>query len=184
MTRSKSGKSVISGIFILLLSISMLIGITYAMFSDSSSTSVNTIQAGTLDIDLVDASGSSLDGETVDFVYPEGSSHYWEPGRSYQLEPIKIKNKGNLDLKYKIEITDVNGTEVLDDYLSWTVKVGETEITDLANYTATLAPNAEHTLTIIGNLGLNAGIDVMSESASGISITVRAIQTVPEAQFD
>ena len=51
MSKNSFGKSVISGILILTVSVAMLIGVTYAVFNDDSSTSVNTIQAGTLDID-------------------------------------------------------------------------------------------------------------------------------------
>ena len=49
MSKNSFGKSVAIGMLSIVISVAMLIGVTYAVFNDSSSTSVNTIQAGTLD---------------------------------------------------------------------------------------------------------------------------------------
>ena len=67
MSKNSFGKSLVSGILILAVSIAMLIGTTYAVFNDSSSTGVNTIQAGTLDVELVNSDGVSIVGGTVSF---------------------------------------------------------------------------------------------------------------------
>ena len=45
--------------------IAMLVGTTFAWFTDSASTAVNKIQAGTLDIKLLDENGVSLEGQTL-----------------------------------------------------------------------------------------------------------------------
>ena len=45
----------------LLLCVSMLVGTTFAWFTDSVTSAGNVIQSGTLDVDLVDALGSHLD---------------------------------------------------------------------------------------------------------------------------
>ena len=56
MTNSKQTKSALfSSVVALLLCFTMLLGTTFAWFTDSASTSVNKIQAGTLDIQLLDA---------------------------------------------------------------------------------------------------------------------------------
>ena len=49
---SKTKKSLVLSCLSMLLCLTMLIGSTFAWFTDNASTGVNTIQAGTLDIDL------------------------------------------------------------------------------------------------------------------------------------
>ena len=66
MTSSKSTKrALISSTLAILMCVAMLIGTTFAWFTDTASTAVNKIQAGTLDIQLLDAQGNSLEGQTL-----------------------------------------------------------------------------------------------------------------------
>ena len=95
MSKKSSVRSIVSGVLALTIAVGMLIGVTYAVFNDSSSTNVNTIQAGTLDVDLVDASDNSLVGTTVDFA---GTNLLWQPDGEYTLETVYIKNNGDLTL--------------------------------------------------------------------------------------
>ena len=46
----------------------MLVGSTFAWFTDTATTAVNTIQAGTLKVDIVNESGTSLKGSSMSFV--------------------------------------------------------------------------------------------------------------------
>ena len=174
-------KSVISSALILTVSIAMLIGVTYAVFNDSSSTNVNTIQAGTLDIELVNGSGQSIEGGTVNFV--GGSDLRWEPGRSYTLETVYIKNNGDLDLKYKIVVNGIDGTGTLGQYIDWSVQVGGSTVS-LADYEETLEVGADSVpITLVGTLRNETPNSVMGETASGISITVYAKQTTEQAAY-
>ena len=53
MTNSKSTKrALISSTLAILMCVAMLIGTTFAWFTDTASTGVNKIQAGNLDIEL------------------------------------------------------------------------------------------------------------------------------------
>ena len=53
MTTSKSTKrALVSSALAILMCVAMLIGTTFAWFTDTASTAVNKIQAGTLDIAL------------------------------------------------------------------------------------------------------------------------------------
>lgn len=63
---SKTKRSLIFSVLAVALCLVMLIGATFAWFTDNASTGVNKIQAGTLDIDLVDMQGNSLEGEFLD----------------------------------------------------------------------------------------------------------------------
>ena len=63
MTSSKSTKrALLTSALALLMCVAMLIGTTFAWFTDTASTAVNKIQAGTLNVDIVDKNGNSLNG--------------------------------------------------------------------------------------------------------------------------
>ena len=60
MTKTKSTKrALLMSALALLMCVSMLIGSTFAWFTDSVTSAGNTIQSGTLKVDLVDAQGNS-----------------------------------------------------------------------------------------------------------------------------
>lgn len=114
----------ISSVTVLLICFAMLIGSTFAWFTDSASTGVNKIQAGTLDIEAyyqdADPSGSisydiggtdhcistvKFSGDKKDL---EGSklvdeSVIFEPGY-VGAKLITVENKGNLAAKIKLVI--------------------------------------------------------------------------------
>ena len=53
MTKTNSKKALLSSAFALVLSVAMLIGTTFAWFTDTASTGINKIQAGNLDVKLM-----------------------------------------------------------------------------------------------------------------------------------
>ena len=68
MTNRKSTKRALLGsVMAMVLCLAMLIGATFAWFTDTASTGVNKIQAGNLDVQLVDENGNSLEGKTLEF---------------------------------------------------------------------------------------------------------------------
>ena len=175
-------KSIISGILILAVSISMLIGTTYAVFNDNASTGVNTIQAGTLDVDLVDAAGQSLVGGTVNFT--GGANVLWEPDRGNTLETVYIKNNGDLDLVYKIAVTGLDNLGDLAQWIEWSVQVDGSTVT-LADYEATLNTGADNVpVVLVGTMKHNTPNSVMGATANGVGITVYAKQTTAQAEYD
>ena len=87
----------------LLLCFAMLVGSTFAWFTDTASTGVNKIKAGNLDIEVqyrttADGEWKPLDNAT-DLFGTENTR--FEPGHTRVVE-LKIENAGNLALKYKI----------------------------------------------------------------------------------
>lgn len=112
MSNKKTTKrALLTSILAICLCLVMLIGSTFAWFTDTASTSVNQIQSGTLDVDIVDKDGNSLTGtnaKKLEFVKatgaPAGEAVLWEPGVTYNTAVFKIKNAGNLALKWKVEI--------------------------------------------------------------------------------
>ena len=112
MTSSKSTKrALLTSVLALLMCVAMLIGATFAWFTDTASTGVNKIQAGNLDLEVeyrTTAGGDwkALDNAT-DLFGAEGT--LFEPGHTRVVE-LKIKNAGNLALKYKIGMNVISET--------------------------------------------------------------------------
>ena len=109
MTKANSTKkALLSSAFAILICVAMLIGTTFAWFTDTASTGVNKIQAGNLDIEvkytLDGENWNDLDGATD--IFQKG---LWEPGHT-EVVALKFKNNGNLALKYSINMNIVDET--------------------------------------------------------------------------
>ena len=99
MTKINSKKALLSSAFALVLSVAMLIGTTFAWFTDTASTAVNKIQSGNLKVGFqywngekyVDAKDATLFSEET----------LWEPGHT-EVVYLKVINQGNLALKYRL----------------------------------------------------------------------------------
>lgn len=124
MTNSKNTKrALLASVLSVVLCFAMLVGSTFAWFTDSASTSVNKIVAGNLAIDLVDESGNSLEGKTLGWVAYDGREQeaiLWEPGCTYNMEPFYIKNNGNLNLKFKFSVSGIQGDAKLLEAIDFT----------------------------------------------------------------
>ena len=181
MKKSTTKISLVASIAALVLCCAMLIGTTFAWFTDSASTAVNKIQAGTLDVQLLDESGNSLEDQTLAWQKAAGHESeevLWEPGCTYKLQPIVIKNAGNLALKYKIVITGIQGDAELNEAIEWTIT--NTSATTALDADHPLAAGASDTLTISGHMKESAGNEYQNLSIEGIAITVVATQNTVE----
>ena len=184
MKNSATKRAFLLSVLSLMLCISMLIGTTYAWFTDSVTTGVNSIKSGTLDIDVVAADGTtSLSGKTLTFQKAAGHENetvLWEPGASYNLESFYIVNKGDLYLKYKVDVAAATGDTELLDVIDFTIGG-----TAMDSYFATtdiiLAPNEMSPLiTIKGTMDTEAGNDYMGLTLNEVAITVYAAQVNKE----
>ncbi len=179
MRDSKSTKRALAAsIGCVALCSAMLVGTTFAWFTDTATTNVSKIQAGTLDVDLVDKEGKSVDGKTLSFIKAADGSEeqvLWEPGCTYELPAVYVKNNGTLALKYKIEITGIKGDGQLNEAIEWTVNgEGIDEAQSLAAE-ATSGP-----LTIKGHMKEDADNKYQGLSMDGITISVTATQDTVE----
>ena len=185
MNSKKATKhALMSSVVVLLLCCAMLIGTTFAWFTDTASTAVNKIQAGTLDVALEMYDGAnwvSAEGKTLQFkvngaIPAAGTQILWEPGCTYELPELRIVNKGNLALKYKIEISGIVGDAKLLEAIDFTYG-------DNININAevSLAPNAAtEGIVIKGHMQESAGNEYQGKSIDGIGITVYATQDTVE----
>ena len=126
MIKSTTKMSLVASIAALVLCCAMLIGTTFAWFTDTASTAVNSIQAGKLDIALemkVNDGWVNAEGQTLSWVKAAGGENeavLWEPGCTYRLPELRIVNKGSLALKYKIRISGIVGDAELLEVISFT----------------------------------------------------------------
>ena len=129
--RNHTKKALVLSVLSLVLCVSMLVGTTFAWFTDSVTTGVNVIKSGTLDIDLeysktmADGSWKDANGAT-DVLNPNAR---WEPGYT-EVVYLRITNKGDLALKYQFAMNilgnvigkSVLGNEInLSDYLVYDI---------------------------------------------------------------
>ena len=185
MTNRKSTKRALLGsVVAMVLCLAMLVGATFAWFTDTASTNVNKIQAGNLDVVLemqnADGKWVSAEGKTLDFVKAAaGEQVLWEPGCTYTLPELRVVNNGNLALKYKVIITGINGSAKLNEAIEWTI--GDVAMGAEQH----LAAGESNAFTIKGHMKESAGNEYMNESIDGIAITVVATQdTVESDSFD
>ena len=120
MTNTKNTKrALLSSVLALFLCFAMLLGTTYAWFTDSVTSAGNIIQSGTLDIEMYWAKGTE-DPSSADWKdASQGAifnSELWEPGY-VEARHIKIANVGTLALKYKLAIAPNGEVSELADVI-------------------------------------------------------------------
>ena len=125
MTNSKkhTKRALLSSALSLLLCITMLIGTTWAWFTDSVTSAGNIIKSGTLDVEMSWADGKeNPDSATWKDASTGAIFDYdlWEPGY-VDVKHVKIANVGTLAFKYQIAIkangeleTNANGHTLAD----------------------------------------------------------------------
>ena len=124
-------RALLTSVMALVMCVVMLVGTTFAWFTDTASTGVNKIQAGNLDVELL--MYKKITDESYDYVNiskdknpifgRDGSTvaqndnldTLWEPGKT-QVAYLAIKNEGNLALKYKVALNVTNPADGKDLY--------------------------------------------------------------------
>ena len=144
-------RALLTSVMALVMCVVMLVGTTFAWFTDTASTGVNKIQAGNLDIELEYKNDTTrgefkpASKETAVF----NNSALWEPGH-VEYVVLKVSNVGNLALKYKLGIniaSETGSTNVFDksfklsDFIKFAVIDGESE--NLTNRDALVAEAGE-----------------------------------------
>ena len=189
MKKNTTKRSLLASLLALVMCVTMLVGTTFAWFTDSASTAVNKIESGTLHVDIVDKDGNSLDGKTLSFRdVNKNADILWEPGATFALDSFRIVNTGKLALKYKVIINGVNGNAKLLEAIDFFVKIGDAEKVALADWEGILLPVGKEPIadkevvgttdliTISGTMKKEAGNEYQGLSIDGIGITVVATQ--------
>ncbi len=131
MTNTSTKRALFSSVVSLFLCFVMLMGTTFAWFTDVATSEGNVIQAGTLDVQLFkhDATGSTEITDSSDPIFGKADSAnanantadtLWEPGKT-QTVYLSIKNNGSLDLKYTVAIEVTNIENNLNEVLYYVI---------------------------------------------------------------
>ena len=192
-------RALLTSVMALVMCVVMLVGTTFAWFTDTASTGVNKIVAGNLDIQLFYANNATGEGATwtevdanttLNFLQKQaggsveqGTDILWEPGCTYSLPALKIVNNGNLALKYKVVVSGIQGSAKLNEVIDWTMKLDDADFVMGSEHS--LAAKNNDTVdadifTISGTMDKNAGNEYQKESIDGINITVYATQDTVE----
>lgn len=192
MTNSKSTKrALVSSALAILMCVAMLIGTTFAWFTDTASTGVNKIQAGNLDIELQmkdnDGKWVNAEGKTLPFLVEgkipaDGTQILWEPGCTYYVPEVRVLNKGNLAVKFEYipEALGVTGklAEVLELVFKTPVDANGEEVNIEPEI---LKPGEASPEWSFGYHMLeSAGNEYQNATATGICVTVVATQATYE----
>ena len=150
MKRNAKKHALLMSVLSLLLCVSMLVGTTFAWFTDSVTSGRNTIMAGNLDVELeystdlvnwtaVDANTNIFDDEAL-----------WEPGYT-EVVYLRVSNVGTLAMKYKL------GIDVANEILGKTKDGKDIKLSDYIEYgiveDVTVAYGADVRMTARGDIG-------------------------------
>ena len=133
MNSKNTKKALLTSVLAMAVCLAMLVGSTFAWFTDTATTGINKIQSGNLDVELEYskdfAEWKKVDNTTKVF---EDSTE-WEPGRT-EIVYLRVKNAGNLALKYTLGLGNIyerKGKNVAGNFyfLSNFVKMGAVEAT-------------------------------------------------------
>lgn len=123
--------SLVASVLILCLCFTALVGTTFAWFTDSATTGSSVIEAGMLDVVLEYWDGDSwenAEGEVLEF--QKGGNYHgyvgevlWEPGCTYELPKIRVRNEGNLAAKVLLKVNGITGDEKLLEAIELETKV-------------------------------------------------------------
>ncbi len=202
--RRATKRALLTSIMALVMCVVMLVGTTFAWFTDTATANVNTIKAGDLKLGLEmatawDGSGKPIAwadarGETLSFLrmkddgtVEQNADILWEPGATYRLPELRVSNAGNLNLKYKVQITGIEtnrtptSTANLNDVIDWTITYGGTPLaTGSDEYVLNANETNKDVIKISGTMKTSANNDYQGLSIDGVAVTVYATQMTGE----
>ena len=220
MAKKHSAKrAFISSLLMLSLCFTMFVGTTFAWYTDSVTSSGNKIISGILDVELwkYDAAATedydddhyvNISGDLAPIfqsanLAQNSTETLWEPGKT-QVAYLKIKNVGNLHLKYQVALKVYNISKNLNEVMryqivpdanpgskpvqSWddSVYPSKTAVagTQAVSGNVPLAPEAEHCFALVIHMDELAGNEYMNGEVD-FDLTVLATQdTVEYDSFD
>ena len=166
MSKNTTKRSLLASVFALVLCVAMLVGSTFAWFTDTATTGVNKIQSGNLDVKLSYLTKDKEWKEVTKDTQLFDKTALWEPGHT-EVAYLKVENVGKLALKYQLSVNVANevagknasGQDInLSKYINMGVVESNTEISydsrELARAAVTDAGNIA-TYTKTGSIAAN-----------------------------
>lgn len=157
--KNATRNALFTSILSLLLCVSMLVGTTFAWFTDEVVSGMNTIQAGNLDVELY-AGNTQVKADTELFV-----ADLWEPGMVV-YENLQVRNVGTLALKYQMTLNVFEENNLDGHKLSEVVKIAVVdEIADGATRQEVLAAaKASDNVGTLGNFFVKGELEAGKNS--------------------
>lgn len=197
----KMKNQIISSVLVLALCLSMLIGTTFAWFTDSAISNGNIIQTGDLDAEMY-WSNELLDADSDQWTDASSTKVFnydkWEPGYT-EVKYVKVANAGDLNFKWMLTIEADGAVSALSDVIDvYYVNPVTTELTSLAGLTSvgtltkvlaektnsagSLTPNQSVIVAIAFHMDEDAGNEYknMSLCNEGFSLKLAATQEIGE----
>ena len=177
-------KALFISVSIFALCVTMLVGVTLAIFTnnvDDGTIGINTT-AGSIRRDILDEDGDSLIGQVLYFDKEEGGTKkiFWEPGSTHVTEGFKIFNDGTIPVNYQIYINYTEEDSELVDVLKFWLTDDPTSpesAVEITSYKGSLAANTESGVYyLVVQMDANATNDHQGLVLSGVGITVHAVQ--------
>ncbi|MBQ3220619.1 MAG: hypothetical protein IJB34_01505 [Clostridia bacterium] len=203
MAKKKGLKALVFGAVSMTLSCSMLVGTTFAWFTDSVTSSNNVIKSGNLDVEMYWAEGTE-DPTQANWADASKGAIFnydnWEPGYTLARH-VKISNEGSLALKYKIgiateeevsELADVIDVYYADPAVQVEERVDVTELEKLGTLSQVIAnmgttasgaleAGKSDVITLVMKMQVEAGNEYMNMSIGGaFSVKLIAGQQMEE----
>ena len=176
MKKKFSKRALLMSILSLLTCMTMLIGSTFAWFTDSVTSSGNIIKSGTLDVTMewkdATATGKQLTYKDAS----EGAifnNDKWEPGY-VEAKNVKISNVGTLALQYNLTITASDAVSALADVID--VYYAEGEYT-LADRTMTDLTKVGTLSDVLTGMPTNMTGDLAAEAVDTVTIALKMQET-------
>ena len=140
-------RTLLTNVTALLLCFVMLIGTTFAWFTDEVTSANNIIQAGSLDIGLEWSKDNVLWHNAETNNNPIFNYDNWEPGYT-EVRYLKVTNEGNLAFKYQMSINPVG----LVGSLAEVIDVNYDIVTGNNSFVAPTKDNKQGSLKKVGTL--------------------------------
>ena len=184
--KSTKRNVIVSAILTIALCVSLMVGGTYAWFTDSAKVNVNTIKSGKFDVTLQMLDGEKwvdAEGKTLSFIRTDAEDEdngLWAPGYKFKLPELRVVNNGNLKLKFNMTFNGSANSRLLevlafnvkvDENAPVAVNVGEDILAD-----EVLAAGEMKEVAITGEFPETAGNAYQNLDVTNLAITVVATQ--------
>ena len=172
-------KALFASALSLLLCFSMLLGTTFAWFTDSVTSEGNIIQTGNLDVEMYWADGTKAipadeNGWTDASTGAIFNYDKWEPGY-VEVRHIKIANEGTLALKYQFNIIANGDVSDLADVIDVYFVDPAVQVADRAALNG-VAPVGTLTEVLAGMPG-NASGELLAKESATITLALKMKET-------
>ena len=179
MKKNVTKHAFLMSVISLLMCVSMLVGTTFAWFTDSVTSANNIIMAGNLDIELEYWDGDSW--EDVEGKSDILTNDLWEPGVT-EIAYLRVANAGSLALKYQLGINIVAETLgvnqagesfKLSDYIRFGI------VEDVNGETDAYATREDAVAAVNNAQALNAGFTKAASMTAGEELYMALVVYMP-----